>query len=203
MIEAATSYRKNGFNDEDSAQLAQISSMFSNVADETISAGDAADFIISQLIAFNQTTGDVASNATHLIDAVNEVANSFSVSSGDLSKGLSVVASSSAAMGNSLEQSIGLMVAITEQTRSASKASRGLNTIMANLAQVLDDSSSNGEKIKQIYSELGLSMEDSNGQLKSGYELLTDLAGKWNTLDSNTQKYIATTIAGEISPLQG
>lgn len=203
MIEAATQYRKNGFNDEDSAQLAKISSMFQNVADETISAGDAADFIISQLIAFNQTSGDVASNAEHIVDVINEVANSFSVSSGDLSQGLSVVASSSAAMGNSLEQTVGLMTAITETTRSASKASRGLNSIMANLASVLDDSSSNGEKIKAIYSDLGLAMEDSNGQLKSGYELLSDLAGKWNTLDGNTQKYIATTLAGEISPLRG
>lgn len=196
MVEAATSYRKNGFNDDDAAQLAQISAMFQNVADETISAADAADFIISQLIAFNQTSGDVAANATHIVDSINEVANSFSVSSGDLSQGLSVVASSSAAMGNSLEETIGLMTSITEQTRSASKASRGLNTIMANLAQVLDSSSSNGEKIKQIYSDLGIAMNDSNGQLKSGYELLSDLAGKWNTLDGNTQKYIATTIAG-------
>lgn len=67
---------------------------------------------------------------------------------------------------------------------------------MANLAAVLDSSSSNGEKIKQIYSDLGLTMEGSNGQLKSGYELLSDLSGKWSGLSSDTQKYIATTIAG-------
>lgn len=67
---------------------------------------------------------------------------------------------------------------------------------MANLAAVLDSSSSNGEKIKQIYSNLELTMEGSNGQLKSGYELLSDLSGKWSGLSSDTQKYIATTIAG-------
>lgn len=67
---------------------------------------------------------------------------------------------------------------------------------MANLAAVLDSSSSNGEKIKQIYSDLELTMEGSNGQLKSGYELLSDLSGKWSGLSSDTQKYIATTIAG-------
>ncbi len=127
---------------------------------------------------------------------LNIKANSFSVSTGDLANGLKVVASSSSAMGNSLEETIGLMVAVTEQTRNANKASRGLNTIMANLAAVLDSSSSNGEKIKQIYSDLGLTMEGSNGQLKSGYELLSDLSGKWSGLSSDTQKYIATTIAG-------
>lgn len=88
------------------------------------------------------------------------------------------------------------MAAITEQTRNASKASRGLNTIMARLASVLDESSSNGKAIKQIYADLGIAMEDTNGQLLSGYDLLELLAKEWNNLDGNTQKYIATTVAG-------
>ncbi len=196
MVSAATEYRKNGFNDQDAAQLAQVSSMFQNVADESISTGDAAQFLISQLIAFNQNTGDVAGNAMHIVDALNEVANNFAVGTGDLATGLKVVASTSSAMGNSLEQTIGLMTAITEQTKNASKASRGLNAIMANLAQVLDPASSNGEKIVAIFNKLGVSMYDTNGQLKSGFDLLQGLYEKWGTLDSNTQKYIATTIAG-------
>ena len=195
MVSAATEYRKNGFNDKDAAQLARVSSMFQNVADESISTGDAAQFLISQLIAFNKTTGDVEGNAMHIADALNEVANNFAVGTGDLATGLKVVASSSAGMNNSFEQTIGLMTAITEQTKNASKASRGLNSIMANLAQVLDDASSNGKKITEIFEQLGVEMYE-NGQLKSGYDLLAGLAEKWNTLDNNSQKYIATTIAG-------
>lgn len=189
-------FRKNSFGDEDSAQLAKISSMFQNVADEAISASDSAQFIISQLIAFNQTSGDVAGNAMHIADALNEVANSYSVGTGDLATGLKVVASTSSAMGNSLEQTIGLMTAITEQTKSASKSARGLNAILANLAQVLDEDSSNGKKIIEIFDSLGLSMKEQNGQMKSGYDLLAALGGKWNDLNSNSQKYIATTLAG-------
>lgn len=189
-------FRKNGFNDEDAAQLARVSSMFQNVADETISAGDSAQFLISQLIAFNQNTGDVEGNAMHIADALNEVANSFAVGTGDLATGLKIVASTSSAMGNSLEQTIGLLTAMTEQTKNASKSSRGLNSILANLAQVLDPASSNGEKIVNIFNDLGVSMYDANGQFRSGYELLSDLADKWDTLDGNTQKYIATTLAG-------
>lgn len=108
MVEAATNYRKNGFDDSDSAQLARISAMFQNVADEQISAGDAADFLISQLIAFNQIGDNTTDNALHIVDALNEVANSFAVGTGDLATGLKTVASSSSAMGNSLEQTIGL-----------------------------------------------------------------------------------------------
>lgn len=88
------------------------------------------------------------------------------------------------------------MTAITEQTKNASKASRGLNSIMANLAQVLDPASSNGEKIVKIFNDLGVSMYDANDQLKSGFDLLQGLYDKWGDLDGNTQKYIATTVAG-------
>lgn len=197
MLEGATQFRKNGFNDEDSAQLAQVAAMFSNVADEEVSAADSASFLISQLIAFNQTSGDVAANATHIVDSVNSVSNAFSVSSRDLSRALGVVASTSSAMGNSMESTLGMVTAITEQTRNAGKAANGLKTIMANLSAVLDSSSSDGEKITAIFKQIGVDMYDTNGQLKSGYELLKDLAGAWNNLDENTQKYVAVTIANK------
>lgn len=189
-------FRKNGFNDQDAAQLAKISSMFQNVADETISAGDSAGFIISQLIAFNQTSGDVAANATHIVDAVNSVSNAFSVSSGDLSKALSIVASSSGAMGNSMEETLGMTVAITEQTRNATKAARSLNTIFARLSQTTDANSDTGKALVAIYDQLGISLTDADGQLRSSFDILTDLSKQWGNLDKNTQNYIALTSAG-------
>lgn len=185
-------FRKNGFNDEDAAQLGQVASMYQNVADEAISASDSASFIIAQMVAF----GIEAENATHIIDAVNETANNFAVSSGQLANSLGIVSSTASAMGNSMEETIGMMVAITEQTRNSSKAARGLNSIFNNLAQVLDDASSNGKKITEIFDNLGVSMYGMDGQLLSSYELLGNLAEKWDTLDTNTKNYIASTIAG-------
>ena len=189
-------FRKNGFNDQDAAQLAKISSMFQNVADETISAGDSASFIISQLIAFNQTSGDVAANATHIVDAVNSVSNAFSVSSSDLSKALGIVASSSGAMGNSMEETLAMTVAITEQTRNATKAARSLNTIFARLSQTTDANSDTGKALVAIYDQLGISLTDVDGQLRSSFDILTDLSKQWGNLDKNTQNYIALTSAG-------
>lgn len=120
MLNAATEFRKNGFNDQDAASLGTLAAKFQNVSDEAISASDSASFIISQMIAF----GVEADKASTIIDGVNEVANKFSVSSGDLSKALGNVASTAGAMGNSMEETLGMVTAITEQTRNASKASR-------------------------------------------------------------------------------
>lgn len=169
------------------------------MSDEAITAGDSASFIISQLIAFNME----AEEAIHITDAVNQVANEYSVSSGELARGLGIVASTSSAMGNSMEQTLGMLTAISEQTRNVNRSARGLNTIFSRLSQVLDDASSTGAALTQIYNDLGIALYDAEGQMRPMYDILGELAGQWGSLDTNTQQYIALTSAGMKVPLQG
>ena len=42
MVEAATNFRKSGFNNADSAMLAQVAAQYQNIADTAVSAGEAA-----------------------------------------------------------------------------------------------------------------------------------------------------------------
>lgn len=199
MVDAATSFRKNGFNDEDSANLAQVAVMFTNVADEAVTASESADMIIAQLIAF----GLEAEDAMMVIDQINELSNQYSVSSGDLADSLGVVASTSAAMGNSISETMAMMVAITEQTRSANRSARGLNSIFSRLSQILDENSSTGAALTKIYTDLGIELYELDGQMRSTFDILTDLAEVWDTLSVNEQRYIALTSAGMKVPLQG
>ena len=69
MVDAATEFKKSGFTDEDSAKLAKVATMYQNVADSEMTAGDSAGFITSQMKAFNINAND----AQHIIDATNEV----------------------------------------------------------------------------------------------------------------------------------
>lgn len=193
-------FRKNGFGDEDAAQLAEIAAVLQNVADEEISAGDAASFIISQMIAFEEELGRFSTEgekAEHVVNAINEVANSFSVSSGDLSKALSIVSSSASAMGNSMEETLAMTTAITEETRNASRSARGLNTIMARLAQVLDENSSTGKTLIKFYDEFGVSLKDTNGNLRDSFDIFSDLSEVWNTIDPDTKIEFAIASAGQ------
>lgn len=66
MLDAATQFKKNSFNEEDSAILAEVAAKFTNIADTQISSADAASFLISQMKAFNIE----AENSEHIIDAV-------------------------------------------------------------------------------------------------------------------------------------
>lgn len=69
MLEASTEFSKSGFNPEDSANLAQVAMLYTNIADEELSAGEAASYIISQMKAFNIEAKDAIS----IIDKTNEV----------------------------------------------------------------------------------------------------------------------------------
>lgn len=197
MVESATEFRKSSFNDEDSANLAYVASLLQNVADEQMSAGDAASFLIAEIKAFNIEAED----AITIIDQINEVSNNFAVSSGDLVKSLGIVASTSAAVGNSMSETLAMTTAITQQTRNASKAARGLNTIFSRYSQILDDTSSTGKKLTEIFDKLDIALYDQDGQIRSTYDILKDLAGEWGNLSKNEQEYIALTSAGGVAPL--
>ncbi len=98
--------------------------MYQNVADEAISASESASFIIAQMTAF----GIEAENAEHIIDAVNEVSNNFSVSSAQLANSLGIVSSALSVGGNSFEEVIGLNIRSSKMLLTDGKAFRALST---------------------------------------------------------------------------
>ena len=185
-------FRKSGFGDEDAADLALVATMYQNVADESISAADSAGFIIAQMKAFNIEAED----ATHIIDAVNEVSNNYAVSSSDLANNLGKVSSALAVGGNSFEEVLGMMTAITEITRNSSTAARGLVSVQSRFNQIIDETSSTGQKLTAFYDKHGIAIKDQNGQLRNLYDVLKDTADIWDTLDENEQKYFLNIQAG-------
>lgn len=180
-------FKKSGYSDDDAAQLALVAQMYRNVADEQIDAGTAANFIVSQMKAFNLTAED----SQHIIDAVNEVSNNYAVSSSDLARNIGNASAAMAAGGNTMEQTLGMMTAMTEITRSGSKASRGLVTIQSRYNQILDESSSTGKKLTDFYTKHGIQLKDETGQLRSMYDVLGDLSDKWGGLTDDEKKYFA------------
>lgn len=192
MIEAATEFRKNSFNDSDSATLAKVATTFQNVADEAMSASDSASFIIAQMKAFNID----ASNAEHIIDAVNSVSNNYAVSSGKLAQNLGNMSAAMATGNNTFEQSLGMLTAMTEITRNAAKGSRALITVQGRLNQIVDESSDTGKALTKWYQEHKIAVKDDEGQIRSLYDVLTDVAEIWPTLTKNEQMYYLQQQAG-------
>lgn len=182
MVEAATTFRKSGFNDQDAATLAKVAAQYQNVADTAVSAEDAAASIVSQIRAF----GEDADFATHVIDAYNEVANNFSVGTNDLSQAMEIASAGMATYGNEFEQIIGLVTAGTEiMTGRSSQVARGLNTIASRIV-----------KNQGALEDYGIQVEDVNGNLKSTYDVLSELKPRWDTMSEAERVALGDAIAG-------
>lgn len=110
MIEAATMFRKSGFTDTEAKDLATMATMYQNISDVQVSAGDAAATIVSQLQAY----GREALEPIHILDAYNKVAADFAIGTNDISKAMEIASAGMATYGNSFEQTIGLVTAGTE-----------------------------------------------------------------------------------------
>ena len=196
MVNAATEFAKSGYDENQSLELGRLALMYTNIADEEVSAGEAAEFMVAQMKAFNLE----ASDAEHIIDSVNEVANRFAVSSADISENLGNASSVMANAGNSMEEVIALLTAGTEITRSASKVSNGLKTITLRLQGMNDEGEEDLElvaKMEALYKKLGISVYDTNGELKNTFELLETLAPIYQEATAAEKAYITETIAGK------
>lgn len=183
MVEAATNFRKSGFNNADSAMLAQVAAQYQNIADTVVSAGDAAASITSQIRAF----GEDASFATTVINTYNEVANRFSVETNDISNAMEIASSGMATYGNSFQQVIGLVTSGTEIMQGrASQVARGLSTIAARIV-----------KNQDALAEYGIQVEKTDGSLKSTFDVLSELKPKWDAMTDAQRVALGDTLAGQ------
>lgn len=192
MVEAATNFEKAGYTDEQSKNLAVIASRLQNVADESLTAGEATDFLVSQMQAFNITAED----SEHIADAINEVAANYAVTTGDLMRSLPKTSAALAVGNNTMEETIGLLTGITEVTRNSSRAARGLVSVQSRLNQITDEESSTGKKLTAWYKEHNIAIYDQEGQLRSLYDILSDLAPQWESLTTNEKDYYLNIQAG-------
>ena len=179
-----------GYTEEQSLQLATTATMFQNIADAEISAGDAALFINSQLKAFNFS----AEESQHVIGAVNEVANQFAVGTNDLQLALSKTASAMGGFGNSYEQTIGIITAGTEiMVGQPSKVARGWRTIGANIAKLAKET----DTYSTASGKVNIEMRKQDGTMKNTYEFLTDLHKQWGNLNNEQKTAIALQLGGK------
>jgi TP901 family phage tail tape measure protein len=195
MVESATEFKKSGYSDEDSAQLAKVAEMYKNIADAELSSGESASFIISQMKAYSNETQDFAQ---HTIDAVNNISNNMAISSSDVSEGLTKGAAGMSALGNTFEQTAALVSAGAEiMTHQASRVSRGLMTIGNNVAKLAKSSDTMSVATKSGAKSIEL-INSQTGDLNSTYEVLSQIASQWDNMTKAQQTNLAITLAGKL-----
>lgn len=196
MIEAATEFKRAGYSLEDSWDMGKSALLMTNVADGITQTSDAASTLIAVLKGFNINESDIMT----IVDKMNSVSNQSPVGFDNLADGLERVSGTMNQAGNSIDETIGLLTGGYAQLRNMEKVSTGLITISQRLRAIDED----GDEIDGLSAELsesfgkiGVAIEDSNGDLRSTYDILSDYAKIYPQLTSEQKQYYAELASGK------
>lgn len=196
MIEAATEFKRAGYDLEQSLEMGNAALVMTNVADGINQTSDAASTLISVLKGFNISDADIMS----IVDKMNSVSNQSPVGFDNLADGLERVSGTMSQAGNSIDETIGLLTGGFAQLRNMEKVSTGLITISQRLRAVDED----GEEIdgfsaelEEAFGSIGVAIEDTNGELRSTYAIMSDYAKIFPELTSEQKQYFAELASGK------
>lgn len=196
MVEAATEFKRAGYDLEQSLSMGKSALIMTNVADGINQTSEAASTLISVLKGFNIAEQDTI----RIVDKMNSVSNQSPVGFDNLANGLERVSGTMYQSANTIDETIGLLTGGYAQLRNMEKVSTGLITISQRLRAVDEDGNAIdglSAELEESFGKIGVAIEDSNGELRSTYDILSDYAKVYDTLSSEQQQYYAELASGK------
>lgn len=206
LVSSTADWKRLGYTDEDSAELARISALMKNVGDNIESAGDASSYLISVLQGFHL----VADDAENVLDVANQIANTQPVDMRDLMDGMQRSSSALFAAGNSYSEAMSMVAATNSVLQSPETTGTFLKTLSMYLRAAKTEASDAGleidgmaNSVSELRSELkqltGVDiMKDAAGtQFKSTYQIMKELSEVWDKLSDVSQANVTELIAGK------
>lgn len=146
------------------------------------------------------------SEAQRVTDVYSALAAKTATNTTELATAMSKVASGAASVGSSFESTSAMLATMISVTREAPEnLGSALKSIVSRFGELKSDPStlvdSEGEalslnNVDKALQSVGISLHDVNGQFRDFDDVIMELAEKWNTIDKNAQRYIATVAAG-------
>lgn len=203
VVQITANWAKLGYSLSEASELSESSIIYMNVGDVT-NVDEAVQHLTTTIKAFNWDVND----SIGIVDRYNAISNEFAVTAEGLGQAMETAGSSLSLAGNSLDESLGMVTGIAEITGNASEAGNALRTISMRLRGAKAELDKIGEdtegmititaklrdKIKQL---AGVDITDANGQLRSTYEVLGEIAEQWDKFDANTQAALLEDLAGK------
>lgn len=203
LVDATTNFSRLGFSLSESEELGQLATIYANVGDLN-SIDDATNSMISTMKGF----GIEAENAVDILDRFNEVGNNFAISSGDIGEALQRSASSMAAANNTIDETIALITAANTVVQDATSVGTAFKTISMRIRGATTELEAAGLDMdgmaestatlrKEIMALSGVDIMINDDTFKSTYQILEELANKWEELTDIQQASITELIAGK------
>lgn len=199
LIDSVTEFVRLGYSIEDSSIFAELTAMYSNVTGVTVA--EATTNMTAIIKAFDVS----AQEAEEVLDKLIEVGNNYAISPGELGEAMNNAASALAANGNSLEEAMGILTAANATLQNVNKSSTAVRTIAARISASTLELESLGEDSSSVIATadldkkmrgIGVAITDTNGDLRSTYDILNDLSKVWDKLATTERAAVAEMLAG-------
>lgn len=162
----------------------------------------ATDYMTVALRGFKMEMSD----AQTVTDVYSALAATTASDTEELAIAMSKTASSAEAVGSSFESTSAMLATMISITREAPEnLGSALKSIISRYGEMTTDPTalvdSEGEamslnKVDKALQSVGITLQDVNGQFRDFDDVILELSKKWDTLDANAQRYLATTMAG-------
>lgn len=208
-VNATADFARLGYSVEDAEQLASAALVYKNVGDGISDISESTESLISTMKAFDVE----AENAMSIVDAFNKVGNEFAISSSGVGEALQRSAAALAAGGNTLEESIGLVVGMNNVIQDPQKVGTTLKTVSMYLRAAKTDLEAAGESTEGMansvselrqelmsitgYTSAPLDIMLDDTTFKSTYQVMEELAAIWDELSDIDQANILELIGGK------
>lgn len=210
IVTASADFARLGYNLKDSKELADAAVLYQHVGDGISSVNDASESIISTMKAFGVEAKDV----TSIVDKFNEVGNNYAISSAGVGSALQRSASALHTAGNTLDQSIGMIVAandVAQDPESVGNALkvlslriRGAKTDLEQMGESTDDVAVSTSKLRDQIKALtnvdgkgGFDILTKSGDFKSTYEIMEGIANVWKEMNDVDKASLLEQVAGK------
>lgn len=204
LVSSTADWKRLGYTDKDSEELARVSALMANVGDQIDDATTASSYLISAMQGF----GLVADDAERLLDCMNQIANTEPVSMNDLGIIMQKSSAAMSAAGNTYQETLSLAAAVNGVLQDADTSGTYLKTLSMYLRASKTDAENAGiatdgmaDSVSELRSELkqlaGVDIMKDNNTFKSTYQIMKELSEVWKDLSDTTQANITELISGK------
>lgn len=180
-----------GYNLKQSNRLAKQSVMGSFVGE--VPVNDMVKYMSVPMKAFQKE----GIKSTDIINAMNQVSNKHAIEMDDLGQAYQKASSTVGATGTKFSQLTGIITAAQEGTRAGGEAiGTAYKTIGSRIAKMGTGLTKQDQTRAAFFKGLGVNLTDTNGKLKSTWDVMDQLGKKWDTLSEKDKNTAAQYAAG-------
>lgn len=200
--EAATLYYQQGLDTNEVIGVSNETLKMAKIA--AIDYATATDYMTSALRGFNMEVNEAS--ARKINDIYSQLAAKTAADTEEISIAMSKTAPLAHNAGMELETTAALLSQMIETTREAPETlGTAMKTVIARfqelkkdpaLIEPIDGEIVDANKVEAALRTINVSLRDTSGQFRDLDDVFLEISQKWDALDTNTQRYIATIAAG-------